>query len=74
VARESIICSLDIGTTKVRALVVQKRRGAEKLSVIGVGEAPSFGVKRGMVADIEEVSESIRKAINEAENTSVKRI
>jgi len=74
VARESTICSLDIGTTKIRALVVQKRKGAEKLSVVGVGEAPSFGVKRGMIADIEDASESIRKAVEEAEKTSGKSI
>lgn len=73
-ARESTICSLDIGTTKIRALVVQKRKGAEKLSVVGVGEAPSFGVKRGMIADIEDASESIRKAVEEAEKTSGKSI
>ncbi len=62
-SRESIICSLDIGTTKVRALVVQKRKGAEKLSVVGIGEASSFGVKRGMVVDVEDVSDSIKKAV-----------
>jgi len=74
VAKESIICGLDIGTTKVRAVVVQKRKGAEKLSVIGLGESPSAGVKRGMVADVNEVAESIHKAVSHAEKTSGKSI
>ncbi len=73
-AKEKIICGLDIGTTKIKAVVVQKRRGAEKLSVIGVGEAPSAGVKRGMVVDVDEVAESINQAVLKAEKTSGKEI
>ncbi|MBI3671591.1 cell division protein FtsA [Candidatus Azambacteria bacterium] len=73
-AKEFITCGLDIGTAKVRAVVIQKRKGAEKLSVVGVGEAPSSGVKRGMIADINEAVESIRNAIAQAEQTSGKTI
>ncbi|MEK7453256.1 MAG: cell division protein FtsA [Patescibacteria group bacterium] len=72
--KEFITCGLDIGTTKVRAVVIQKRRGSEKLSVIGVGEVISAGVKRGMIVDVNEAIESIRNAISQAEKTSGKTI
>jgi cell division protein FtsA len=74
VAKETIICGLDIGTTKVRAVVVQQRKGAEKLSVLGVGEVESAGVKRGVIVDINEAAESIQQAVSMAEKTSGKSV
>ena len=73
-AKEQIICGLDIGTTKVRAVVFQKRRGVDSPSVIGVGQTQSFGVKKGAVVDVEEVSECVVKAIDDAEKSSGKNI
>jgi len=74
VAKEQIICGLDIGTTTTRAIVAQRRKGSENLSIIGIGEAPSTGVKRGMVADVSETIEGIHQAIERAEQSSGKEI
>lgn len=69
-AKEQIICGLDIGTTKTRVVVLQKRKGDEKPSVIGVSELHSSGIKRGEVKDVNEVSDLIHKVVDEAERTS----
>jgi len=69
-ARDLIICGLDIGTTAVRAVVAQKRKGSDKLTVIGLGEAPSAGIRKGVVVDVEEALPAIKEAIASAERAS----
>jgi cell division protein FtsA len=57
---------LDIGTTKVAVVVAEPdERGA--LKVVGVGYAPSNGIRRGVVVDLENTVQSIRIAVAEAE-------
>lgn len=64
-AHEDIIVGLDIGTTKICA-VVGERRGSE-IHIIGTGSHPSVGLNKGVVIDIEATVESIKKAVEEAE-------
>ena len=57
---------LDIGTTKVAAVIAQPdERGI--LKMVGVGHAPSTGIRRGVVVDLESTVQSIRTAVAEAE-------
>jgi cell division protein FtsA len=64
--RDQILVGLDIGTTKICAIVAEiTDTGA--LSVIGVGSSPSRGLRKGVVVDIESTVESIKKAVEEAE-------
>lgn len=59
-------CAIDIGSSLIRAVVV--REGTEAtLEVIGVGTAPSAGVKNGIIVNIEAVVQSIARATHEAE-------
>ncbi|MFN5011771.1 MAG: cell division protein FtsA [Gammaproteobacteria bacterium] len=61
-----LIVGLDIGTSKVVALVGEV--GADgAVEVIGIGSQPSRGLKRGMVVDIESTVQSIQRAVEEAE-------
>ena len=63
--RENLIVGLDIGTTKICAIV-----GAmtdEGLDVVGIGTSPSRGLRKGVVINIESTVNAIRKAIQEAE-------
>ena len=69
-ARDNIICGLDIGTSNTRAVIAQIRAGQEKPEVIGVGIVPSTGLRKGVVVDIEETIRSVKKAVEEAERTS----
>ena len=57
---------LDVGTSKVRC-VIGKAAADGKMNIIGTGEAGSKGLRRGIVTSAEAVSESIRKAVGDAE-------
>jgi cell division protein FtsA len=62
-----LVVGLDIGTTKVVALVGNVL-GRGTIEIIGMGKAPSRGLEKGVVVDIGETTNSIRRAIEEAEN------
>jgi cell division protein FtsA len=62
----SIIVGLDIGTTKIAA-IVGRRSEHRKIEILGYGKTESIGVKRGVVSNIENTVQSIRRAIEEAE-------
>jgi len=61
-----LIVGLDVGTTKVCAIVAAPRPGGG-LDVVGVGAAPSRGLRRGIVVNIDSTVEAIRQAVAEAE-------
>ena len=65
---DEIIFGLDIGTTKICALVGEVREG--QLQIIGLGNQPSRGMRKGMVIDVNEASISLARAVEEAEQTS----
>ncbi len=60
-----IIVGLDIGTTKIACLVGRKNENG-KIEILGHGKTESIGVKRGVVSNIEDTVNSIRKAVDEA--------
>jgi cell division protein FtsA len=68
-SQEEIVCAIDIGTSKVAALV-GKRNQYGKIEVLGIGNCPSFGVQRGVVVNIARTVESIKKAVMDAERQS----
>jgi cell division protein FtsA len=57
---------LDIGTTKISCIVADMN-GSNELRVVGVGNAPSEGLRRGVVVDLEKTVASIQRAVEEAE-------
>ena len=63
---KNLIVGLDIGTSKVNALVGEvKPNGIE---IIGMGIYPSLGLKRGVVVNIDATVDSIQQAVGEAES------
>lgn len=64
-----IVVGLDIGTTKIVAMV-GRRNEFGKIEILGYGKADSIGVMRGIVANIEQTVQSIQDAIKEAEAKS----
>ena len=60
------IVGLDIGTSKVAAIVAELTPEGE-LEVIGLGSYPSRGLKKGVVVNIESTVQSIQRAVEEAE-------
>ncbi len=61
-----LVVGLDVGTTKICAVIGEPRPGGG-LDVVGVGNAPSRGLRRGVVVNIESTVEAIKHAIAEAE-------
>jgi cell division protein FtsA len=69
-AEARIYAGLDIGTTKITAIVAEPEEDGEGIRVIGVGTAPSDGLKRGVVVNLEKTTRSIQYAVQEAERMS----
>ena len=63
--KDKIVVGLDIGTTKVCALVGEVSDGT--VDIIGIGTHPSYGLRKGMVINIDSTVTSIMKAVEEAE-------
>ncbi len=63
--KENIIVGLDVGTTKISAIVGEVNDNG--VEIIGVGTQPSRGMRKGVVINIDATVESIRKAVEEAE-------
>lgn len=64
-----IVVGLDIGTTKIACLVGRKNENG-KIEIIGMGKSESVGVTRGVVSNIEKTVQSIRAAVEQAEQKS----
>ena len=67
--KNNISIGLDIGTTKIVAMVGEKNQ-FNKINVLGVGKSQSLGVHRGVVNNITQTIQSIKIAIQEAQNKS----
>ncbi len=64
--KEHIVVGLDIGTTKICA-VVGEILADRSVNVIGIGSHRSTGLRKGMVVNMESTVESIKRAVEEAE-------
>ena len=64
VRRDNLIVGLDIGTTKICAIVGNVTD--EGIDIIGIGTSPSRGLRKGVVINIESTVASIRKAVDPA--------
>lgn len=72
-ARHEAIAALDVGSTKVCALVAHLSEGTE-LDITGYGVAPHYGMRRGVVVDIAATVRAIREAVEKAEDMAQVRI
>ncbi|MBB4638560.1 cell division protein FtsA [Longimicrobium terrae] len=68
--RSSIVAGLDIGSSKTAVVIAEVSGDAPhraQVKVLGVGQARTGGIRREIVTDIEATTESVRKAVKEAE-------
>ena len=75
-ARPYLISGIDVGNSQVKVVVAKIDRDTLGMEILGVGSAPSNGLRRGMVVDMEETIDNIRTAVQRAEamaGVSVKR-
>ena len=63
--KHETVCGLDIGTTKTCTVVAVN--GPAGLEIVGFGEAPSLGMRKGVVVDLDETIKSIEAATERAE-------
>ncbi len=63
-----LVVGLDIGTTKICCVVGEVFDDA--VDIIGIGTAPSVGLKKGVVVNIEATVKSIREAVRQAEESA----
>jgi cell division protein FtsA len=63
--KDNLIVGLDIGTTKICAIVGNLTD--DGLDIVGIGTSPSKGLRKGVVINIESTVEAIRTALQEAE-------
>lgn len=68
-SKRDVVVGLDIGTTKICCIVgeVLERGPNPVIDIIGIGSAPSMGLRKGVVVNIDSTVESITKAVEEAE-------
>lgn len=69
-AKEVIIASIDIGSSKIRTIVGILEEDKKVPSIIGVGISPSTGMRKGSVIDIEETISNISASLEDAERMS----
>jgi cell division protein FtsA len=63
---KNMLVGLDIGTSKIVAIVAEVLEDGQ-LNIVGMGQTPSRGMKRGMVVNIESTVQAIQRALEEAE-------
>ncbi|MDG2049372.1 MAG: cell division protein FtsA [Myxococcota bacterium] len=63
--KDELIVGLDIGTTKICAIVAEQTESG--IDVVGIGTHPSRGLRKGVVVDIDATVASIKQAVEEAE-------
>ncbi|HLD21402.1 MAG TPA: cell division protein FtsA, partial [Patescibacteria group bacterium] len=64
---ESLICGIDIGSTKVATIVGISLEDSGEIRIIGFNAAPSRGVKKGLIVDIDQATASVEQSIEKAE-------
>lgn len=64
-SKSDLLVGLDIGTTKICAVVGEAT--SEGVDVVGIGTSPSTGLRKGVVVNIDQTVQSIKKALEEAE-------
>ena len=67
--REAVLVGIDAGTTKVTTLIGEVGRGGD-VNIIGYGTVPSAGLKKGMVANIDQTVASVGASLERAERHS----
>lgn len=68
-SQDKIIVGLEVGTSKVCAVVGELLEGGN-LQIIGVGQVPSEGVRKGEIVDMDKAVDNIHAAVVEAENSA----
>ena len=64
---KQIICGIDIGTTKIAAVISEWDKVNNTIDILGVGEAASNGLKKGIIVNMNQTVDSLSQALLIAE-------
>ena len=64
---KEIISGIDIGTTKIAVVIAEFDNTDNKINILGVGEAPSNGLKKGIVVNMNQTVDALIQALTMAE-------
>ncbi|CAN5146845.1 cell division protein FtsA [soil metagenome] len=64
---ETLICGIDIGSTKIATIVGLKSQETNEIRIIGFNTTPSRGVKKGLIVDIDQVTTALEDSVEKAE-------
>src|SRR5579859_4742966 len=67
--RDDVIVALDIGTTKICTLIAEVDQNRQ-INIVGVGTAPSAGMRKGVVVNIDEAAAAIQRSVKKCERLS----
>jgi cell division protein FtsA len=67
--RDDVIVALDIGTTKICTLIAEVDQN-KQINIVGVGTAPSAGMRKGVVVNIDEAAGAIQRSVKKCERLS----
>jgi cell division protein FtsA len=62
-----IIVGLDLGTSKIAVVVAERDSRFQDAQIIGIGLAPSQGIRKGLIVNLEQAIQSVRMAVQDAE-------
>lgn len=71
---DQLITAIDIGSSKIATIVGIESKEDDELRIIGFNSTPSRGVKKGLVVDIDKVTESVEESIEKAERMAGQKI
>ncbi|MDR3280581.1 MAG: cell division protein FtsA [Synergistaceae bacterium] len=63
-----VLVGLDLGTSKVTVVVAEREGPSGEAQIIGIGQAPSNGIRKGLIVNIDQTVKSLKHAIEDAEN------
>ena len=64
---DTLICGIDIGSTKIATIVATKPNDSDEIRIIGFNASPSKGVKKGIIVDIDQATASVESSVEKAE-------
>lgn len=63
-----LLVGLELGTSKVAVVVAERESRSGGAQIIGIGQAPSRGIRKGQIVNLEQAVQSVRQALSDAEN------
>ena len=63
-----LLVGLDLGKSKVTVVVAEREAEGDEAQVIGVGQAPSNGIRKGLIVNLDQAVRSVRQAVSDAQN------